>query len=100
MAFSNKQQINSTESSVWSLAEIIKMKQDVIYDGDLSIDNTMGLQKTFDDFSDVLDTKPEILSSTFDLDVNNLKAKSVEVIGTFEVITNIFGQKAHRIGIL
>ena len=50
----------------------LNAKQYIIQDGDLTIDRTTGLQKTFDDLNVVLDTKQDIISSSTELSLKSL----------------------------
>ena len=50
----------------------LNAKQDIIQDGDLTIDRTTGLQKTFDDLNVVLDAKQDTIGSSTELSLKSL----------------------------
>lgn len=63
---------NSVEIDGNDVISSLNAKQDIIQDGDLTIDRTTGLQKTFDDLNDVLDTKQDTISSSTELSLKSL----------------------------
>ena len=74
---------NSVEIAGTDVISLLSEKQDVIQEGDLTILSTMGLQKTLDDFSEILDTKRDILQTDFSLITTAILTATTGTITSF-----------------